>query len=249
MNEVQATKPLRLYVFGDSIAAGMGLHGDEPSYGSIVARQMNLLLVDMSNSAQMVDESRIRAQTIPSAPAVAIVSHGVTEAIPRPTPRALRLVPTRWRRTGWLDPRPYHSPRHLRGLLTRLESATRWRVKVLLMRLVGSECMMDRERYGTEIDALIDLLETRRCRVIVVGPPDISERYFPGAGESHRSFQTAPRRTPDVRLSGTLHRWDDYLADDFHPNAGGHRKIAQEILDVLGRDSEPLRSAESEPRH
>jgi hypothetical protein len=223
-----------LVLVGDSIANGLGLRPDEPSYGAIVAESLGLDFVDLTGKAQVVSRSRQLVAAHAGEIAVAIVAHGITEAIPRPTARALRLMPPRWRRTGWMDPRPFHSRHWVKGLVNRVESAVRWRVKNLLMRVSGTRTLMSREDYAAAHDGLVEELQRRGATVVVLGAPDISARFFPGAAESERSYEAAPARAVDVPLVGRLDRWDDFYLDHFHPNAAGHRRIADELVAHLG---------------
>lgn len=226
-----------LAVFGDSIANGFGLQ-NAPSYPQLVAEALGLRLLDRSASAKSVSESLMEMSTEPLLleSTIALIAHGITEAIPRPTELSLRLVPPRWRRLGWLDPRPWFSDRWIKGVLDRAESATRWRVKNFLIRRFGSTQVMDVQVYAAAHDNLVQELERRGARVVVVGQPDLSSRYFPGAAREMRRYAAAASREPDVSLHGELETFADYLPDHFHPNAGGHRKIAALISSYLADD-------------
>jgi hypothetical protein len=118
-------------VFGDSIAEGLAARGRP--FPILLADDLNAELVDLSETARQVTDS-LRLVEKARGCEIVVIAHGTTEALRRPTDAALRLVPARWRRPGWLDPRPYFSSRRPRRLGQRAESALRWRLKLVLMR-------------------------------------------------------------------------------------------------------------------
>jgi lysophospholipase L1-like esterase len=222
-------------VFGDSIAAGLGARGQ--SFGSLVAADLGATLTDHSLSATMVSRSVVVAADGPEAD-LGIVMHGISEALPRVKANQLARLPRRWRGAGRLDPRPYFSARGHKRLLQHAESAARWRAKVVLMSLAGTEQWIALPDYRRELGALLDQLEGCR-QVLVLGPTPIEDRYFPGASRALRDYAQAGQEAAAehgrvfVALDDVLDQWDDFLADHFHPTAGGHRKIADHVIEVI----------------
>ncbi|KQM60833.1 hypothetical protein ASE64_04130 [Agreia sp. Leaf210] len=86
--------------------------------------------------------------------------------------------------------------------------------------------------YEAALIELVDELHSRGTRVILLGPPEIDERFFPGARTSEENYEKVGLRigAQTISLVGILDRKSDYLADGFHPNEQGHRKIAQLLL-------------------
>jgi hypothetical protein len=216
-------------VFGDSIAAGLGAQGH--AFPALLADQLGTELVDRAGSASMVNHSQTCVGDVKG---LVIVMHGITEAIPRPPRTALRWMPRRWTDPGHLDPRPYFSTRRRKLLAQRLESGVRWRLRNAMMRLHGTERWMSIDEYEHRLRALLDALSG--SHVIVAGGLPIDDRFFPGATAALRDYAERSQRVAEdagavyVDLSDTLDRWDDFLADRFHPNISGHRKIADRIV-------------------
>lgn len=231
--EVRKDEPTgTIVVFGDSVANGLGARG--PTYCRLVADALNLRLVDLSASARQITEW---PNILPAdeRPTIAVIAHGITEAIVRPTPGALRWLPRRWRSPGWIDPRPYYSSRRGRRMVERCESALRWRVKVVLIRVGRQHRFTDIDTYEAALTDLVRRLQSGGARVVVLGPPDLEEKYFPGSPNSQREYEERARRAGGefVSLAGQLDQWADYCADRFHPNAAGHRHIALLLLTHL----------------
>lgn len=195
-------------------------------------------LTDLSASARILTESHSLIAGKPRVdPDLAIIHHGITEAIIRPSPRALRYLPPRWRKPGWMDPRPYFSVRPIRRLLQVIESGLRWRTKVAMIRAGASMRYLSPQTYAEGLTGLLtDLTESHSSLVIIISHCGISERHFPGSTESLEAFyratiqavQTHPHchqvaivDVRDLASDTTL-----MLADGFHPSAAGHRVIA-----------------------
>lgn len=222
-----------LLLMGDSIAAGLGVSDDK--YGRILSKELDVSLVDISASARPISESERLLPSDLRGIGVVIIAHGITEAILRPSERSLAFVPMRWRRAGWLDPRPYYSTRLLRRFGQRVESSVRWRVKRLLLSRCSPGQMMDLPAYTATLRRIKVKMRAAGVRIIVLGPPELDERFFPGSPAQLALYAKAAEDegVEYVSLTGVLHKWDDYFADHFHPNGRGHRKIADVILHAL----------------
>ena len=68
--------------------------------------------------------------------------------------------------------------------------------------------------------------------MVVLGPPDLEEKYFPGSPASQREYEERARHAGGefVPLADQLARWGDFCADRFHPNGAGHKRIALLLL-------------------
>lgn len=222
-----------LALFGDSIAAGLGCRG--LTYGQQVADALGMELIDYSSSARPVSDSLTALLASDARPVIAVIAHATTEAIPRLSPRILRLLPGRWRKAGWTDPRPYFSSRPVRRMLERTESGIRWRVKNRLIRFDEPEQILPRPQFNEALHALIRELHIRGAEVFLLGPTDLSAKYFPGAREqialyAHDMEQTGLTYIP---LAGRLVEWSDFCADKFHPNDCGHARIAELLHNAI----------------
>jgi lysophospholipase L1-like esterase len=227
---------LKLVLVGDSIAAGLGVR--DSSYGAQLAEHYNLEFVDLSASAMTAPESEAIFRDSTVEPTLLIVAHGITEAILRPAPTLLRVMPIRWQRTGWMDPRPYFSRSVRRRLIEKLESGLRWRVKNLLLRLAQPVQIVEYEQFVSSVARLTRDALARGAIVVLLGPPRLDERYFPGSSaQMSRYFEGAVEaqggEVQVVRIEEVLSQWSDYCADHFHPNDLGHRAIAAHLRSEL----------------
>lgn len=230
------TKPgTRIGLMGDSIASGLGVKSER--YIDLVCAQQQFDLVDLSHTGSTLRESWQRYLEY-KGPAVdvMVIAHGITEPIPRPAAESLRYLPPRWRKLGWMDPRPYYSSKLRRRVLERLESGIRWRVKNYLIRHQGFEVLEDLQAYTAALHQVFAKLEEDRVRIIILEPTAIDERFFPSASQRQLAYWQAARFVAGHRAVETrrhLHEWDDYLADHFHPNRAGHAKLADLIVAEL----------------
>lgn len=212
----------------------------EKKYGQLLADALGARLVDYSNTGWTVAQSLEAYQSSPVEPSFAVIAHGVTEPIVRPRVDGLPL-PRRWKRTGWMDPRPYYSRRRRRRLVERIESGIRWRLKNLLIRVRGGYQFMGLDDYISSLSSLTERLAAAGATVVIVGPPAIDDQFFPGASREMSRYAAKAATIAAARfveLRGDLDEWDDFFDDHFHPNAAGHAKIAALLVRTLWSDDD-----------
>ncbi|CAM3323667.1 MULTISPECIES: SGNH/GDSL hydrolase family protein [Paenibacillus] len=243
-----------LIVFlGGSITAGLGVVRSGNTYANLLQMKMKdrytekVEILNLGASAMQVNESRQKYETriLQLQPDIIVFAHGNTESVVREKKKYLKFMPKRWRRPGWMDPRPYYSSRKPRRWLEKTESAIRWRVKVSLIKVFGGKQWMSLEEFRQQtIDFIITILNNSpRTKIILLTPGDIEDRYFPGSSMSLRKYHDVLREIYDNSKSTNrvfmcdssikLHRWDDYFEDRFHPNEKGHNKIAEALMDTI----------------
>ncbi|MBD8218526.1 SGNH/GDSL hydrolase family protein [Microbacterium sp. CFBP 13617] len=228
----------RVILFGDSIAMGLGVR--RCKYGALIADGLSGELIDYSQTGWTITQSLAAYLEAPQAGDVAVIAHGITEPILRPVLPSWVPLPRRWRRLGWMDPRPYFSTRTRRRVLETIESALRWRVKNVLMRAFGSHQLASLETFARDLERLKSECEARGARVVILGPPDIDERFFPGSVYEQLRYSRVSERIGGVEylpIAGAINRWGDYLLDHFHPNDDGHEAIARVVLLHLMSDN------------
>ncbi|WP_084075209.1 GDSL-type esterase/lipase family protein [Demequina sp. NBRC 110052] len=221
-----------LLAFGDSICEGLGV--GSLRYSALAANALGLKLEDFSHTGWTCRQSLEAFRANPVNGEVAVIAHGVTEPILRPDPSTLRFLPRRWRRVGWMDPRPYYSRRLPKRALEHLESMVRWRIKNLALRISDYQ-FMDRDTYVQSMAELIENVSKHVDVVLIVEPSAIDERYFPGSRRAQAAYWRALAASgTDARtVAVDLEEWDDFFADHFHPNASGHSKIARSLIEAV----------------
>jgi lysophospholipase L1-like esterase len=230
-------RDLVLAVFGDSIANGLGAQGEH--YPVLLAEHLGARLIDLTGTAAQVSDGWRRREEALGADIV-LIAFGQTEGMVRPTARSLRFLPKRWRRPGWMDPRPYYSSRRWKRLGQRIESAIRWRVKVALIRLTGGTRWTSPEAYERGLSELVDYLQASDApTIVIVSRLGQDERFFPGSEASLASYSRSARNIAEAKSTlfcdviDVCRQWDDYLLDHFHPNRSGHRRIADHLISCL----------------
>jgi lysophospholipase L1-like esterase len=233
----QPNERTQLAVFGDSTIAGLGVRGG--AYGALLARRLGLEYVSHANPGAIVGDSFPMLEDAGSYEVV-LVSHGGIEGLVRPTERSLRWMPPRWRRNGWMDPRAYFPSSRLRALPKRIESAVRWRVKVMLIRLFGGRTLIGLGEFAPLLEEFVQGLKARGVPTIVLmGPVCPDERFYPGSQASLDGYNAAIAAIARnegvhfVRAGSELRQWDDYFRDHLHATAGGHERIAAKLEGVV----------------
>lgn len=243
-----------LFVFlGDSITEGLGVKRSRKNYGDLLKNKLQskfsrvVNVVNFGSSAMQINQSRERFENkiIDLAPDVVVIAHGITEAIVRPRTKYLKYLPKRWRRPGWMDPRPYYSSRLLTKWMQKIESGARWRCKAALIKIFGGETWMSLEQFNKNITEFVQLLlnHNDKLNIIFLSPSDIEDKYFPFSQESIKRYREElikiqlqfqyTKRVHMCDASKHLQKWEDYQDDRFHPNESGHDKIAEALLDTI----------------
>lgn len=240
---------MKFVVLGDSIAAGLGVK--DRSYCDLLLEKLkdsyrNAQALNLAGSAMQINESRAcLSKVIDHQPDVVVIAHGITEAIIRPRQKSLRFVPKRWRRAGWMDPRPYYSRRPWRRFIQRLESSIRWRVKNILIRNFGGLTWMSQTDYENHLKEVVtQLIHHMNAKIILMSHCGIDEKFFPNSLTSLDRFNSITERVSRIyenqvfycELRYVCEKWDDFFQDHFHPNEKGHRKIANKIYEIMVRN-------------
>lgn len=233
----EAGESLTVALFGDSIAQGLGVR--DKRYIDVLGDHLGAKIVDYSRTGATVADSVQAFDDSPSEPTLAVIAHGITEPILRPDLHGLPL-PQRWRRLGWMDPRPYYSSRWRRRYPERVESAVRWRIKNAILRHRDPIQLLSLDEYRRSLEALIGRLRPLGAEIYLVEPPHIDDRYFPGSSAQQELYKAEAWDIPNVNvvpIRDVLNVWDDYLLDHFHPNDKGHRVIGRALVEIVGKRS------------
>ncbi|AOZ92681.1 SGNH/GDSL hydrolase family protein [Paenibacillus crassostreae] len=238
---------------GDSITAGLGVNRSRTSYTDVLMKQLNssdsqsVQIINYGASAMQVNESRERyeEQILELQPDIIVFAHGNTEAVVREQRKYLKFMPKRWRKPGWMDPRPYYSSRKTRKWLEKIESGLRWRVKVTLIKVFGGKQWMSLTEFNRQTTNFTRTIlnHNTKTNIIFLTPGDIEEKYFPGSPESMRRYREVLQDIYELNKSSDrifmsnpsqyLNTWNDYFMDRFHPNESGHNKIAEALMDII----------------
>ncbi len=233
---------------GDSITEGLGVKGE--SYGEIVSSKVERVFdircnyINYAGSAMQISDSiKYENEIINVKPDLIFIMHGITEAIIRPKNTSLKYLPSRWKRPGWLDPRPYYSNKLYKRIIQKLESSMRWRTKVLLTNIDKGITWKSKESFQEELHVFIDdLLEKTHAKIILISHCNIDEKFYPGSYTSLEEFKNIVKKEKDLYendrvhfcdISHYLNKWENYFLDHFHPNPNGHKKIANHIFQLI----------------
>lgn len=232
-------------MLGGSSAEGLGVKGR--SFADLLPARLNnrAVVSNLAHTANQISDSLLLLDKIDAFdPHLIVAQHGVSEAVVRPSDKALKLVFPRWRMKGWLDPRPYFSRRWYRCWFQQAESALRWRYKSWLIRRVGATQWTNEADFADQLRHFLTLMLAHpNRRVVLLTNVGIDGRFFPGSPEAFERYRAVTLRVADefkdsrrvmvCDLYGRLQRWSHYFADHFHPNHVGHEIIATAVADSI----------------
>lgn len=225
---------MKVAVFGDSVAAGLGVRGR--SFAAIVAEELDAELISLATTSQKMPQALELADQAAGADIV-LLSQGGADGIVRPSEWTMKFVPRRWRAHGWMDPRPYYSRKRLQRIGQRIESAVRWRLKVFLIKISGGYRICEPPEYEIALREMVNRLIASGCgTVVVMSHTGVDDRYYPGTNKSLEDYDAIERKIAEetgalfVDVRGTSPKWDGYFLDHAHPNEIGHRAFADHLL-------------------
>jgi lysophospholipase L1-like esterase len=251
---------VRLLFIGDSITLGLGASGE--AFPAVIERKLRALrgpdvhVWNASINGGTVGAHLDQLQSyIEYRATVACLFIGNIDAIPVPRRDGwidlVRWLPGRYRRPGWLQPRPYLPSRLWKRYLYAIpESFLRTKINQVLVRAQGATSPTPVSRFRTELQTMLGELTTNGVTCIVCGLGPIDNRMFPASEVAFREYRSAIEAEAraanahyvDVEslFDGARdHRDGLLLLDNFHPNAAGHQVIANalysQIADALGR--------------
>ena len=137
-----------------------------------------------------------------------------------------------------LNPRPYYSHNCFKSFFQHLDSSFRWRLNRFLLKAQGAITWISIEEFEKKYNAVVEKLLKKNINVLIVSTVHVSDKFFPGTNESYLNFNriihniSKKFEIPMIDLFGTLKN-EDYMADMFHMNLVGYKKIAKMISDVI----------------
>jgi hypothetical protein len=179
----ELSRGTRLAVIGDAAAEGLSVKGN--SYSDLLRAQLEengsqTTLLNLAYTGyQASDSSKLLQEVVAFDPSIIIIAHGITEALIRPKQEAMRLIPSRWRQVGWLDPRPYFSRRLWKSVYHRSESGIGWRVKVYLIKKYGGCTLTSVEDFEQMLANIVStLLQETKATIILLTYNGTDERII-----------------------------------------------------------------------
>jgi hypothetical protein len=238
---------MKVAIVGDSIANGLGVAGK--SYKDILqARIEDMLGIDMelfdytASAKPIMETNRANLEEIINIkPDIVIFGHGITEAMIRPSPKYLKVLPRRYKRPGWMDPRPFYSKKWRKRVLEKLESSFRWRLKRFIILKYGGESIVSKSVFIKEVNLFItSILTQTQSNIIFVTQMGVDEKYYPYSQGQLNEYEneiinlcTVDTRLTYIKGSEILSQWSDFFEDHFHPNFIGHQKLAVSIYEKI----------------
>ncbi|MFP7393951.1 hypothetical protein SFC57_10250 [Niallia circulans] len=238
---------MKVAIVGDSIANGLGVAGK--SYKDILQTRIvdrlgiNVELFDYTASAKPIMETNRDnlEEIINVKPDFIIFGHGITEAMIRPNPKYLKLLPRRYRKPGWMDPRPFYSKKWRKRVLEKLESGFRWRLKRFIILKSGGESIVSKSDFVNEVNLFTSSILTQtQSNIIFVTQMGVDEKYYPYSQGKLEEYENeiinickGDNRLAHIRGSEILSPWSDFFEDHFHPNIIGHQKLAASIYEKI----------------
>lgn len=238
---------IRIAVFGDSISEGIGSR--KVNYcdclQELLRNYYNIVIVDnYAHTGTMISYIEdIKEQWCGKRYDVVIIAYGNVDAMLRPdlnhTPNLYALLPSRYKKNGMLNPRPYFSRKWYRSIGQHFDSWFRWHLNRFLLNFQGTTTWVSESEFEKKYSIVLENLKKISGSFILLSTVHVSDRYFPGTNSSYMKYNEIIRslsqhyHTVYVDLYNLDFSTNDFYDDNFHPNEEGYKRIAATICDEI----------------
>lgn len=247
-------REIKIAVFGDSISEGIGsrrLNYCTPLETKLNKTGIQTAITNFASTGTTIrfietKESELKGKKYD----YILIAYGNVDAMLRPdTNSKFNLyahIPSRYKKTGMLNPRPYFSRVWYKSAIQHVDSWIRWNLNKYLLKIQGAITWVGPDEFRDTYQRAINMLHDCSGHIIMLSTVHVSEKYFPGTNEMYIKYNNiikeiaANNQYAYVDLYDRLHDRSFYYEDEFHPNETGYQCIADliagEILEDLNSE-------------
>lgn len=239
---------MNIVIIGDSISHGLGKQkiNYEESLKKELSEQYKLEsnIFNLSETGKTIEYVQgIINKVDDLKPDLIIIALGSVDALMRPKPdgKIWKIVPKRYKKNGYLDPIPFYSHNFFRSCVQHIDSNFRWRLKLLLMKLCGKYCWVNKDIFSMLYSETIS--HFRKYKIVAITTSYVDEKFFPGSNNNLYSYSEeikaicSNQQNISVFDLYNLEKnfvqtggWTGFFYQDhFHPNSNGYSIIAKGV--------------------
>ena len=242
---------IKIAVFGDSISEGIG--SKRLNYCMPLEAKINNAVnrtVEISNFASTGTTIRFIETKEPELVGkkfnYVLIAYGNVDAMLRPdTSSRLNLyahIPSRYKKTGMLNPRPYFSRVWYKSAIQHVDSWVRWNLNQCLLRIQGSITWVGANEFRDAYQNAVSMLWKYTDQIIMLSTVRVSEKYFPGTNEMYKQYNSIIEEIAErnhckyIDIYNHLCDRSYFYEDEYHPNEAGYQLIADIIAGEILED-------------
>lgn len=237
------SKKIKIAVFGDSISEGIGsrrLNYCKPLEEKLKVAGIHAEIINFSYTGTTIRYvETIKSKFEKEKFDFIVIAYGNVDAMLRPdTNNKFNLyshLPSRYKKTGMLNPRPYFSNNFFKSIIQHIDSWTRWNINRILLKLQGETVWVVPDEFENAYRETLLLLSHCADQIIMLSTVRVSDKYFPGTNGMYCSYNSIIKKLSEtynccfIDLYNSLSEKKFYYKDIFHPNESGYRLIADLI--------------------
>lgn len=239
---------MKIAIYGDSISEGIGrkkVNYSEFIRDGLSEKYHNVIINNFAHTGTTIEYLDELLCTDIVEYDVVIIGYGNVDGMLRPDvkhrPNYYRLLPSRYKQNGMLNPRPYYSSKYWKKIIQHLDSIVRTNLNRILLSCQGATTWVSVEEfektYRNCITRIRHLGESKK--IILLSTVRVGDKYFPGTNRSYAKFNEVIKRIAEqescifINLYDELNDYSLFYEDLFHPNIMGYKKIADKICKNL----------------
>lgn len=239
---------MKIAIYGDSISEGIGkkkVNYSEFIRDGISEKYDNVIIDNFAHTGTTIKYlDELLCADLVQYDAV-IIGYGNVDGMLRPDmkhrPNYYKLLPSRYKQNGMLNPRPYYSSRYWKKTIQHLDSIVRTNLNRILLSRQGATTWVTVEEFEKIYRNCITKIRysNKDKKIILLSTVRVGDKYFPGTNRSYEKFNAVIQKIAKqesciyISLYEELNDPKFFYEDLFHPNIVGYKEIANKICKYL----------------
>lgn len=242
---------IKVLILGDSISEGLG--SKKYNYSDMLKEKLfeygiEITIMNLAYSGTTIKYiESIKNEILKFNPDISIIFYGNVDGMLRPDinhkPNYYNYLPTRYKKNGMLNPRPFYSSDWNKKIIQLIDSFIRTSLNKILLKIQGSYTWVSLDSFKSEYFAVLRFLVSIDSSIICTSTVCIDEKFFPGTSKSYEKYNMIIQKASqmientyylDIFNIFKKYKMDDvFLSDHFHPSIEGYKILANEYSSLI----------------
>lgn len=249
-------KKNKILILGDSISQGIG--SKKRNYTNRLQKLLgeNYQIKNFAYTGTTIKYPLLKLQEIINYnPDIILIMYGNVDAQLRPNLDNIsslksKVIPTRYKMNGMLDPRPFYSRKFYRLLPDRFDNLLRKIIRWYIIKTEGLCQWVELDDFQYNYQELLNGLKDSKPKIFLISTIKLDEKYYKGSSEQYVVYNKKIKYLAEVNGCEYIdlfsyvekllidYSWNDiFNFDHYHPNQLGYEFIAEFLADHILLDN------------